>query len=132
LVASEFPSPKKQYLMKTIATTFAIAALALLGAAPQAEARHGHKSRIYISGHLSCGSPIYSERYFVGYDDCGNEIWRVRRVRQEYREVVRERYAEDDEPTYRRPARYERDDEDEYEHRSSRRNSIVVSGSFFR
>jgi hypothetical protein len=77
--------------MKTIVTTFAIAALALFAAAPQAEAR-GHRSYVYISGYTSCGSPIYYERYFVGYDECGDEIWQVRRIRQEYRPVVRERH----------------------------------------
>jgi hypothetical protein len=115
--------------MKTIVTTFAIAALALLGAAPQAEAR-GHKSRIYISGYQSCGTPIYYERYFVGYDECGDEIWEVRRVRQQYRPVVRERYVEPCESQYRRSARHYR--EGRRDRRSSHERSINIQASFFR
>ena len=83
--------------MKTIATSFAIAALALLGAAPQAEARShrsNHSSRVYISGYRSCGTPVYTETYFIGYDRCGNPVRGERRVREEYRPVVRERYVE--------------------------------------
>ncbi len=77
--------------MKTIATTIAIAALALLGAVPQADARSrsSHSSRVYISGHRSCGTPIYMERYFIGYDRCGDPIWGQRPVRQSYRPPVR-------------------------------------------
>lgn len=78
--------------MKTIAITLAIAALALLGTAPQAEARSHHSSRVYISGYRSCGTPIYMERYFIGYDRCGNPVWGQRPVRQSYRPVVREYY----------------------------------------
>lgn len=75
--------------MKTIATTLAIAALVLLGAAPQADARPHRSSRVYISGYRSCGTPIYMERYFIGYDRCGNPVWGERLVRQSYRPVVR-------------------------------------------
>jgi len=78
--------------VKTIATTLAIAALALLGAAPQADARphhSSHSSRVYISGYRSCGTPVYMERYFIGYDRCGNPVWGERLVRQNYRPVVR-------------------------------------------
>ena len=80
--------------MKTTITTIAIAALALLGAAPQAEARSHRSSRTYISGYRSCGTPIYTERYFIGYDHCGKPVWATRVVRQQYRPVVRERYVE--------------------------------------
>jgi len=100
--------------MKAIITTFAIAAFTLLGAAPQAEAKPHHSSRIYISGYRSCGTPIYTERYFIGYDRCGEAIWGTRLVREEYREervyrpVVRERYVEHcPEPDYE-DSRYER------------------------
>ena len=77
--------------MKTIVTTLAVAAISLFVTAPEAEARHS--SRIYISGHMSCGTPIYKERYFVGYDRWGREIWQTRVVRHHYRPVVRPRYV---------------------------------------
>lgn len=68
--------------MKTL-VTLAIATLALLGAAPQAEAR-GHSTRVYISGYRSCGTPIYSERYFIGYDCHRRPIWGTRVVHRHY------------------------------------------------
>lgn len=94
--------------MKTILTTIAIAALALLGSAPELQARPYHSSRVYISGYRSCGTPIYSERYFIGYDRCGEPIWGVRVVRQQpyYRPVVRPRYVAPCPPPYRGSTRY--------------------------
>jgi hypothetical protein len=71
--------------MKSTIIHLTIAAMALLGTVPQAAARSHHSSRIYISGHTSCGAPIYVERYFIGYDRCGNEIWGKRVIRREYR-----------------------------------------------
>ncbi len=88
--------------MKTIITTIAIAAFTLLGAAPQAEARSHHSSRIYISGYRSCGTPVYTERYFIGYDHCGKPIWGTRVVRRHFRPVIRPHYA----VPYRAYARY--------------------------
>jgi hypothetical protein len=88
--------------MKTIITTIAIAALTLLGAAPQAEARSHHSSRIYISGYRSCGTPVYTERYFIGYDHCGNPLWGTRVIRRHYRPVVRPYHPS----PHRTPARY--------------------------
>ena len=79
--------------MKPTIIHLTIAALALFGAIPQAEARSHHASRIYISGYRSCGTPIYMERYFIGYDHCGNEIWGKRVVVREYREEYRPRYV---------------------------------------
>jgi hypothetical protein len=90
--------------MKTWITTAAIAALALLGATPNAEARdrHHHReyrhhmpdSHIYISGHRSCGTPIYRQRYCVGHDRYGRPIWRTRVVAapRYYRSEGRPRY----------------------------------------
>lgn len=94
--------------MKTILTSVAIATLALLGAAPEAQARPYHQSgRVYVSGYRSCGTPIYSERYFIGYDRCGEPIWGVRSVRQPcYRPVVRPRYVAPCPPPYRNATRY--------------------------
>jgi hypothetical protein len=95
--------------MKTILTTFAIATLALLGAAPEAQARPYHQSggRVYISGYRSCGTPVYSERYLAGYDRCGAPVWEVRTVRQPYyRPEVRPRYVAPCPPPYRGATRY--------------------------
>jgi|SRR6478672_11341916 len=71
--------------MKATIAHLTIAALALFGAIPQAEARSHQRNTIYISGYRSCGTPIYMERYFIGYDHCGNEIWGKRIVAQECR-----------------------------------------------
>ncbi len=70
---------------KIIQLTLA-AAVVLLSSIPQADARSRHSSRIYISGHRSCGTPIYTERYFIGYDHCGNEIWGKRIIQYERRQ----------------------------------------------
>jgi hypothetical protein len=78
--------------MKSIIVTFTIAALTLIGSVTPADARHSHSSRTYISGYRSCGTPIYTERYFVGYDRCGAPVWGYRIVRSSYyRPVVRAR-----------------------------------------
>ncbi len=100
---SKHESLENNLNMKTILTTVAIAALALLGAAPEAQARPYHQSgRVYVSSYRSCGTPVYSERYFVGYDHCGEPIWRVRSVRQPYyRPAVRTRYVAPCPPPYR-------------------------------
>lgn len=69
--------------MKSCVIPSAIAALALLGASPQAEARphRGHDtSRVYISGYRSCGTPIYMERYLIRYRRCGTPVWACREV----------------------------------------------------
>ena len=78
--------------MKTLLVTLGIAALALVGTAPKAEA-HGYRSTVYISGYRSCGTPIYKERYFIGYDRWGRPVWGTRIVRRDYRPVVRTRYV---------------------------------------
>lgn len=110
--------------MKTLLTTFAIAAFTLLGAAPQAEAR-SYESHVYISGHQSCGTPIYTERYFIGHDHWGRPLWGTRVVRHHYRPVVR--YA----APY--PTRYRHSEPRHYRHgRSHSRSHIVIQGSFCR
>jgi len=86
--------------MKTTITSLAIAAFALLGSTPQAEAGSRYSSRVYISGYQSCGTPIYTERYFIGYDHCGRPIWGTRIVRHYARPVVRHRYVEPCRPVY--------------------------------
>lgn len=77
--------------MKTTIITLTIAALALIGTATRAEAR-SYSSHTYVSGYRSCGTPIYTERYFIGYDRCGAPVWGYRVVRSSYRPVVRSRY----------------------------------------
>ena len=123
-------SLKTNSSMKTIITTVAIAALALVGAAPEADARPYHQSgNVYISGYRSCGTPVYSERYFIGYDRCGEPIWGVRSVRQPYyRPAAQPRYVAPCPPPYRSATRYS--------HSGYRRpysgGSVVVQGFFGR
>lgn len=129
--SSKRASLKKDTTMKAILTTLAIATLALVGSAPEAQARPYHHSGggVFISGHRSCGTPIYSERYLVGYDRCGAPIWEVRFVRQpSYRHVSRQRYVEPCQPQYRRSS---------YHYNSGHRrshsgHSIVFQGCFGR
>jgi hypothetical protein len=72
---------------------FTIAAITVLAVAPQAQARHPKKSRVYVSEYRSCRAPVYTERYLIGYDECGNPVWGSRNIRREYRPViVQERY----------------------------------------
>jgi hypothetical protein len=104
--------------------TAAIAALGLLGAAPSAEARSYHKhsgSHVYISGHRSCGTPIYKERYFIGYDRYGHPMWRYRVVAApvRYYPPPRRHYH----PPAVCPPPY-------YHHGSPYRSGVVISGSF--
>ena len=68
--------------MKTIITTALVTLLCWTGSATQADARpHRHSSRVYISGYMSCGTPI----------------WRTRAVRAPYRP----RYVAPCPPPYR-------------------------------
>jgi hypothetical protein len=77
--------------MKSIIITLTLAAFALIGTATRADAGH-YSSRTYISSYRSCGTPVYTERYFIGYDRCGAPVWGYRTVRSSYRPVVRARY----------------------------------------
>jgi hypothetical protein len=79
--------------MKTIIAAIAISAFTFIGSSVADARPHRHSSHVYISSYKSCGSPVYKERYFVGYDRWGNEIWKTRLVRQSYRPVVRPRYV---------------------------------------
>jgi hypothetical protein len=120
---SKLASPKQ--VMKTLLTPFAIIAFALLGASPKAEARH-FESHVYISGHRSCGTPIYTERYFIGYDCWGRPLWGTRVVRHHYRPVVR--HVAPYPIHYPHPrVRYDRCDT-----RPHSRTNIVIQGSFRR
>ena len=118
--------------MKSIIPTFAIAAMTFLGLAPELQARdHHHDSRVYISGYRSCGTPVYSERYFIGYDHCGEPVWGVRPSRQECRPVVRERYIAPCPPPRYRSDRYIHD-ERRYDDRCDSGRRIVIEGFFGR
>lgn len=73
--------------MKTIATAFAAIALTL-GAATTASARDycesGYRTTVYVSGHASCGTPIYTERYVVRFDRHGHPVWGCRTLPVSY------------------------------------------------
>jgi hypothetical protein len=68
-------------MKRNILPILATAAIVLLGSAPPAEARHGHyRSHVYVSGYRSCGTPIYTERYFIRHDCWGRPVWGYRVV----------------------------------------------------
>lgn len=68
-------------MKRNILSFIATAAIVLLGSAPPAEARHGHyRSHVYVSGYRSCGTPIYTERYFIRHDCWGRPVWGYRMV----------------------------------------------------
>lgn len=65
--------------MKSFICTFAIAAIALIGAAPDAEARsYDQSSPARFSGYSHSGKPVYTKSYIVGYDRYGRPIWASR------------------------------------------------------
>lgn len=70
--------------MKNAFLTSAIAALALIAAAPEADARSyrgHHSSHVYVNGYRSCGTPVYTERYVIRYrKHCGSPVWGYRVV----------------------------------------------------
>ncbi|MEP2776119.1 MAG: hypothetical protein ABJQ29_00410 [Luteolibacter sp.] len=72
--------------MKKLFTAIAITAFAFVGTSVSAEARpHGGRgysqpaSTVYISGYRY-GRPVYTQKYFIGYDRCGAPIWGYRTV----------------------------------------------------
>ena len=77
----------------TILSTIALAALVMIGATSQADAhpRGVPAGHVYISGYRSCGTPIYTERYFVRHDRRGYPVWGYRAVpdRPSYRAAYR-------------------------------------------
>jgi hypothetical protein len=86
--------PEIRVPMKTLTTTFAIAALTFIGATPMAGARDHcwtpSASSVYVSGYRPCTTPTMTERYLIGYDRWGNPVWgyRVVPARIEYRVPV--------------------------------------------
>lgn len=83
----------KTNLMRSALTVCAIATLAWLGSAPVAGARPGcggpPAGRVYVSGHCHCGLPLYTERYFLGYDCHGRPQWGYREVNRHCHQVIR-------------------------------------------
>ncbi|QTN32583.1 hypothetical protein HZ994_09645 [Akkermansiaceae bacterium] len=72
--------------MKKLITAIAIGAFTFAGTAIQAEANpyggrgyHAPQSTVYVSGYRY-GRPVYTEKYFVGYDRCGNPRFAYRTV----------------------------------------------------
>ena len=86
--------------MKTVITSLVIGALAWIGTAPAADARPRHSGHVYISGYLPCGTPVYRERYFAGYDCYGRPIWKTRVVRTYVRPAYRPRPVPCPPPSY--------------------------------
>jgi hypothetical protein len=72
--------------MKKLITAIAIGAFAFVGTALESEARpyggRGYQtpaSTIYVSGYHH-GRPIYTQKYFIGYDSCGRPRFGYRTV----------------------------------------------------
>ncbi|MGJ8644654.1 MAG: hypothetical protein ACSHX9_14690 [Luteolibacter sp.] len=71
--------------MKKLFTAIAITAFAFVGTSVNADAqsRHGGYSQpsstTYVSGYRH-GRPVYTQKYFIGYDRCGTPRWGYRTV----------------------------------------------------
>ncbi len=73
--------------MKKLITTIAIGAFAFLGTATESDARpnrggYGHQapaSHVYVSGYRH-GRPVYTEKYFIGYDRYGRPRFAYRTI----------------------------------------------------
>ena len=72
--------------MKKLITAIAIGAFTFAGTAVNADARppsgHGYhtpSSTVYVSGYRH-GRPVYTQKYFVGYDHCGTPRYAYRTV----------------------------------------------------
>jgi len=118
--------------MKSIITLIAAAFITLLGTTTPADARQYNNKRVQFSGYQSCGTPIYTERFFIGYDRCGDPIYGHRTVRSHYQPVVRPRYA----PVVRRqyiapcPAQHFR--RGHHHHRNFSRNGVMIEHGYHR
>ncbi len=70
--------------MKKILTLIAAIALTFLGTSVQSEARphhgyHAPSSTVFVSGYRY-GRPVYTEKYFVGYDRRGRPVFHYRTI----------------------------------------------------
>ena len=122
MIASKPANPKTNKQMKTSILTSAIAALALIAAAPLADARSHrgqYSNQIYVSGYRSCGTPIYTERYVRHYRPrCGSPVWGYRMA------PAPVRYCAPPRRYYRPPVC-----PPPYRH-SYGRNGVMIQGSF--
>lgn len=108
---------KTYTLFKSTLAAAAVATLTWLGTMPAAEARPGHcstpASRVHVSGHCHCGLPLYTERYFAGYDCHGQPRWGYRQVRSHTHQVIRPQHRHPIRPQpypyYRQPVPYRPD-----------------------
>lgn len=69
--------------MKTILRSIVIASVVLTGLCGTAAARHpryGVVISTYRSGHAGCGCAIYTERFVLGSNGCGNPVYGYRQV----------------------------------------------------
>ncbi|MFK7909237.1 MAG: hypothetical protein AB8F34_01405 [Akkermansiaceae bacterium] len=68
--------------MKTILATLATIAISLIALPEKAEARScsSGNSYTYVSGHTSCGCPVYTRRVVSGYDCYNRPTYRYYRV----------------------------------------------------
>jgi len=84
MMPSKRANPEIHNPMKTAILTSVLAALAMVAAAPTADARSHrghHSSHVYVSGYRSCGTPIHTERYVMRYRPrCGSPVWGYRVV----------------------------------------------------
>ncbi|MGJ8655359.1 MAG: hypothetical protein ACSHX6_02825 [Akkermansiaceae bacterium] len=63
--------------MKKLLTYLSILTAAVLFTPNTAEARpHSHGTTTYVSGHSSCGCPIYTKKVFVNHDRYGRPVYR--------------------------------------------------------
>ena len=63
--------------MKKLLTYLSILAAAVLFTPNTAEARtYSHASITYVSGHTSCGCPLYTKKVFVNHDRYGRPVYR--------------------------------------------------------
>lgn len=111
--------------MKKLITAIAIGAFAFAGTAIQADARphggrgyHAPASTVYVSGYRH-GRPVYTEKYFVGYDRHGRPRFAYRTVGAPRRHHVQHCEV---------PARYGRG----HDHYDRRRSGASVSFHFGR
>lgn len=68
--------------MKTL-LTLSLSIIGFLGlGSMKADAQIGHRNagNVFVSSYLSCGTPVYSQRVFLGYDRWGQPIWQTQRV----------------------------------------------------
>lgn len=67
--------------MKKVLTLLSVFATLFVLAPVQAEARsYSHGTTVYVSGHTSCGCPIYTKKVFRYHDCRGNPVYAYYRM----------------------------------------------------